>query len=254
MSQNQIQAVVFDLGGTLEDIFYDDASRLVAAQGLLELLKSKELDPGMSPLELRDTVVAGIRKLYRYRDGTEREQPPEVIWTEYIFPNSALSRDRLRAAAEELTVFYENNFYTRALRPEAPPMLKALAQRGLKLAVISNVLSRGQAQLNLARYGIARYFDPIMTSSSFVWRKPNARIFLETARLMNLAPAECAYVGDTVSRDVVGARRAGYRLAIQIKSFLTTKADSDTETERPDAIITNLSEVIQLIDQFSRRC
>lgn len=249
MSSTSIQAVIFDLGGTLEDIFYDDGSRLQAAHGLLDLLKSKGLDPGLSPLELRDTIVAGIKRLYKIREEENRELPPEQIWTDFIFPDERLARGRLEAAAEELTVVYENTFYTRRLRPEVPAMLAELSRRGFRLAVISNVLSRGQVPLNLANYGIAHYFDPIVASSVFGWRKPDPRIFLETTRLMNLPPAACAYVGDTVSRDVVGARRAGYGLTIQIKSFLTTKADRETETEIPDQVITDLSQVVPIVRQ-----
>ena len=101
--------------------------------------------------------------------------------------------------------------------------------------------------MKLEEYGIAHYFDPILTSSNFGWRKPNERIFLECARLLGLPPAGCAYVGDTISRDVIGARRAGYGLAIQIKSFLTTKADKETDVEPPDAIIQDLREVVGVI-------
>ena len=103
--------------------------------------------------------------------------------------------------------------------------------------------------VKLAEYGIARYFDPILTSSNFGWRKPNERIFLECARLLGLPPAGCAYVGDTISRDVIGARRAGYGLAIQIKSFLTTKADKETDVEPPDAIIQDLREVLDVMER-----
>ena len=249
MNKVVIQAVVFDLGGTLEDVFYDDQLRLSAARGLLDLMKSKGLDPGLSPLELRDTIVAGIKRLYKIREKENREIPPEQIWTDFIFPDGPLPQARLKAVSEELTVAYENTFYSRALRPEAPAMLADLARRGFRLAVISNVLSRGQVPLNLAKYGIGHYFDPVVASSVFGWRKPDPRIFLEAARLMNLAPEACAYVGDTISRDVIGARRAGYGLAIQIKSFLTTQADRETETELPDQVIPDFSQVVPLILQ-----
>ncbi len=42
------------------------------------------------------------------------------------------------------------------------------------------------------------------------------------------------------------ARRAGYGLAIQIKSFLTTQADTEKDTEEPDAVIMDLH-VIDII-------
>jgi len=149
--------------------------------------------------------------------------------------------------AEDITFFYETRFHIRSLRPEAPAALEALRAKGFRLGVISNIISRTMVQAKLEEYGIARYFDPILTSSNFGWRKPNERIFLEAARLMGCAPAECAYVGDTISRDVSGARRSGYGLAIQIKSFLTDKADKETDTEPPDAVIHDLMQVVDLV-------
>ncbi len=242
-----IRAVVFDLGGTLEETYYDDALRATATGGLQQLLIERDLDPGLPLPDLQATVLAGLLAYTDWREQTEIELPPEQVWTEYIFPAAGLPKERLMAAAEDLTFFYETQFQARTLRPETPAALEALRTRGYHLAVISNIISRRMVQVKLEEYGIAHFFDPILTSSNFGWRKPNARIFLECASRLGLPPAECAYVGDTVSRDVIGARRAGYGLAIQIKSFLTTKADKATDVEPPDAIIRDLWEVVAVM-------
>lgn len=247
VTDTPIRAVAFDLGGTLEDFYYDDAIRLEAARGLRELLIGRGIDPGLSAPELLATVAAAMEAYKDYREKSEYELPPERVWTEYVFARHGLPQDTLMAAAEELTFFYETHFHVRTLRPEAPAALEALRARGLRLGVISNIISRTMVQANLAAYGIAHYFDPILTSSNFGWRKPNERIFLEAARLMGCAPAACAYVGDTISRDVCGAHRAGYALAIQIKSFITDKADKATDVEPPDAVIHDLTQVSELV-------
>jgi putative hydrolase of the HAD superfamily len=65
--------------------------------------------------------------------------------------------------------------------------------------------------------------------------------------VLELPPVACAYVGDTISRDVAGARRSGYGLAIQIKSFLTATSDRPTDVEPPDAVIHNLMQIVDLI-------
>ena len=247
MAVNPIRAVVFDMGGTLEDLYYDDAIRREATRGLQELLVERKLDPGLSLPDLQATVVAGMEAYQAWREESEAELPPERVWTEYIFANHGLSRERLAAAAEDVALFYDTHYHVRSLRPEAPIALEALHRQGLRLAIISNVISRRLVPCKLVEYGIAGYFDPVMTSSTFGWRKPNARIFEETARLMQLPPAACAYVGDTISRDVIGARRAGYGLAIQIRSFLTDKADRGTDSAQPDAIIRDLLEVVHLV-------
>ena len=253
MAINPIRAVVFDMGGTLEDLTYDDASRYEATDGLQRLLRGLALDPGLSLPDLQATVLSGMRAYKAWRETNEIELPPERVWTEYIFPNHGLSQERLMAAAEDITFFYETHYQTRSLRPEAPVVLGALHKKGFRLAIISNIISRQLVQCKLAEYGIAHYFDPIVTSSNFGWRKPNARIFEETARLMQLPLATCTYVGDTISRDVIGARRAGYGFVIQITSFLTDKADRGTGSVPPDAVIHDLMQVIDLVAQENER-
>jgi len=237
------------MGGTLEDLYYDDASRRKATGGLHALLIERGLDPALSLPDLHAAVLSGMQAYQAWREKSEIELPPERVWAEYIFPNRGLLKDRLNQAAEEITVFYDNNYHVRKLRPEAPEVLEALHQQGLQLGIISNIISRKAVPLNLQAYGIAGYFGPVITSSSLGWRKPNPRIFQEAARLMGLPPAACAYVGDTISRDVIGSRRAGYGLAIQIKSFLTGKADEaiPTDAVQPDAVIRDLTQVVGLV-------
>jgi len=248
MAINPIRAVLFDMGGTLEDLYYDDVIRQEATRDLQELLVGLQLDPGLSLPDLQTTVLSGIKAYQAWREMNEIELPPERVWTEYVFPNHGLSPARLKAAAEDVTFFYETHYQVRSLRPEAPAVLDALHKQGFRLAIISNVISRRLVHCKLVEYGIAHYFDPVVTSSNFGRRKPNVRIFEEAARLMHLPPAACAYVGDTISRDVMGARRAGYGLAIQIKSFLTDTADHATEGVPPDAVIQDLTQVVNLVN------
>jgi putative hydrolase of the HAD superfamily len=247
MPRPEIQAVVFDLGGTLEEVHYDDASRLAAARGLRDLLAARGLDPGLPPEDLQATVLSGMAVYQRWREETLRELPPDRVWGEFVLPACGFPSDRLAEAAEELMFYYEDHFFTRRARPEASAVLDDLRERGLRLAVISNIISRTLVPRKLAEYGIAGHFDPILTSAAFGYRKPHPSIFEEAARQMRLRPAVCAYVGDTVSRDVAGARRAGYGMAIQIRSFLTHKSDGEVTDPAPDVVIGDLWAVRDLV-------
>lgn len=248
-----IRAVVFDLGGTLEEVYYDDATRLAASDGLLEMLAGRGLDPGLSAEGLLATVLSGMAAYQRWREQHQRELPPWRVWAEYIFPGNGLPAKRLRAEAEELTVCFEDSFYQRRMRPEAPEVLADLHERGFRLAVISNILSLGLVPRKLESYGIAHFLDPIITSSAFGYRKPHPSIFHEAAERMGLEPDACAYVGDTLSRDVAGARGAGYGLAIQIRSFLTEASDNGFEGPAPDAVIGNLREIAAVVTESIAR-
>ncbi len=243
-----LRAVVFDLGGTLEETTYNQELRAGAAHDLLRFMIERGLDPHLGADEVGARVAAGMQACVRWREQAEMELPPERLWVEFVFSGCDLPAGRLADAGEELAFFYEKRFFRRALRPGAGEALDALAAHGYRLAVISNVMSRGLVPFKLAEYGIVQHFDPVLTSSVFGRRKPNEGIFLESARLMGLDPRECAYVGDTISRDVNGARRAGYGMAIQIKSFLTTKSDNATDVTQPDAVVQDLREILAVVE------
>ena len=252
MTLKTIRAVLFDMGGTLEDVYYDDEMRLKATPGLRDIMQRHGIDPGLPVPDLYRVVQTGMKKYMDWRERSEQELPPERVWPEYIFPNRVFPRERLEAIAEELAFYYDTHFYVRTLRPEVPDLLHVLHDRGLRLGVISNIYSREQVPFNLESYGLDHYFQTVVMSACVGWRKPNPRIFHEATQLMHLPPEVCAYVGDTVSRDIAGARRAGYALAIQIKSFLTTQSDRPTDTEAPDAVVDNLMQVVDLVTPNSQ--
>jgi HAD superfamily hydrolase (TIGR01509 family) len=116
---------------------------------------------------------------------------------------------------------------------------------GLKIGLISNVVSLGQVPVNLTEYGIKHYFDPIVLSSEYGRRKPDPAIFHYAARLASVPTSECIYVGDRIARDVEGAKRAGFRLAIQIvHDFNHGEKDDGAQ---PDAIINSMDELLGIL-------
>jgi putative hydrolase of the HAD superfamily len=248
MNQSSIRAVIFDMGGTLEDVRYDNDLRLKATRELQDLLASEGLDPGLALEDLYALIDSNMKKYKEQQVATEREVSPEELWTAHIFSSDHLPRQRVSVIADELSFFYENHFYARRLRDEVPSVLASLSARGYRLGVISNSIGRQTMPRNLAAYGIDRYFHPVVSSACVGWRKPNVRIFRAATDALGLGPSACAYVGDTISRDVIGARRAGFGLAIQIKSFLTDKSDQENDIEPPDAVVENLTQVIELVD------
>lgn len=247
-----ILAVVFDLGGTLEEVYFDNEIRRKACPLLGEILARNGIDLGLDDAGLFAFITERFERYSAYRATTLRQASPERIWSEFILAGRDVPRAKVEALAEELQFCYDVTFYTRTMRPEAPEALAMLKRLGYKLGIISNISSRGQVRFDLQAYGLEHYFDPIIPSSVFGWRKPSPRIFLEATRRLKLPPSACAFVGDTVSRDVVGARHAGYGLAIQIKSWLTGVSDSATDTEQPDALVKNLLEVVEVVEATKR--
>jgi putative hydrolase of the HAD superfamily len=245
-----IQAVTFDMGGTIETYWYDAEFRRAATEELVELLRQKDLDPGLSSVQLYENIETSLKRLRQITRQTNKEMSPECFWGEYVFADTSFAPEKIKAEAEELSYWLETRFYLRTLRPEVPAALEELAQMGLKLAVISNIQSRTQVDRSLEKYGIRQYFDAVVTSSGYGIRKPHPSIFHYTASLLCVPTSACAHVGDRISRDILGARRAGLGLAIQIVHDF--EQDKETFPVSPDAVIIEMSELVGIIRQVNK--
>ncbi len=87
------------------------------------------------------------------------------VWKSYILyeePKKELLSD---SVIRELTYLIEAGFHSRTVRPEAAEALEALSSFGLKMGIISNVLSSTQVPNDLKRYGLENYFSPVITSA-----------------------------------------------------------------------------------------
>jgi putative hydrolase of the HAD superfamily len=247
----RIRAVFFDMGGTIETFGYTHELRLQATAGVARLLETAGINLDLSAERLYALVSSGLERYKRWSVESMQELPPGQVWAEYILRDLSFDRARLDHIAEELAFYVETRFYHREMRPEIPAALAAIRAMGLKMGIVSNVNSRRQVPTNLMKYGIRNYFDPIVLSSEYGRRKPDPAIFHHAARLAHVPTSACAYVGDRVVRDIEGARRAGFAVAIQIRhDFHHGEDDSGAA---PDAIIDSMTELLPLLEQEDAR-
>jgi putative hydrolase of the HAD superfamily len=246
-----IRAVFFDMGGTIQTFGYTREMRLAATPGLRELLASAGINLHLDDQALYQLVSDGLANYHKWSLLSLEELAPQRVWRDYILVNHPVDFDALDAIAEDLTLYIETAYYHRVMRPEMPSVLEALKLMGLQIGLISNVCSRGQVPVNLDEYGIRDYFDPIVLSSEYGRRKPDPAIFHYAARLANVPTSECLYVGDRIARDIVGSRKAGFCLAVQIRhDFKHGEAD---EGATPDAVIDNMMELVDFLRMEKNR-
>ena len=86
--------------------------------------------------------------------------------------------------------------------------LKTLQERGYELAVLSNNDSR--LRTVLADLQIEQVFHHIFISSEMGIEKPDPKIFRQVETVTGKKPAEILHLGDSHSRDFLGARNAGW--------------------------------------------
>ena len=246
-----ITTVLFDMGGTLEDIFVDEASEREAVEKLAEILKGCGLDPQVDLEELKRRVDAGWKRYGAYRDSCDVELKPVEIWCDYVLTDFGFPRETLAPHCEEIAHMWEVTHYHRRLRPRVVPMLEGLKEMGIKLGIISKTAALYQVFDILKEYGIRDYFQDVTLSSVTGFRKPCTDIFTVALRQVQSEPEECVYVGDTVSRDVIGSKRAGFAKAIQICSKLTGEKDSGIRREfEPDYMVEDIYEVYPIVQQL----
>ena len=221
-----IDTVLFDMGGTLEDIHVDDESRHASIQGVLDILRAHGIDPDKDFETAASAINAGWERYGAYRDPRQRELKPEEIWGSFVLTDFGLDEESVRSYAEELAHMWEVTHYHRALRPHVREMLEGLKDLGMKLGVISNTASLYQVFDILKEYGIRDYFQDVTLSSVTGYRKPNPNIFMVSLQQVQSDPAHCAYVGDTISRDVIGPIRMGFGATFHIDSYLTRLKDT----------------------------
>ncbi len=245
-----VKTVFFDMGGTIETFWHSPEMRLAATPDLQSRLSLSGINLSLPDQRLHKLITEGLACYHQWRMLTLEEIPSSLIWQNYILPDYPEVHQQLEHVADDLMVWIETHYYQRQMRPEIPSVLKAIQQMGYRIGLISNVASRGQVPLNLSQYGIKSYFNPIVLSSEYGRRKPDPSIFHYAARLSNTPTSECIYIGDRIARDVVGARRAGFKLAILIRHDFNHGESDDGAV--PDLIISNMIELQELLKRESR--
>lgn len=240
-----IQAVFFDMGGTIDTFRFTHQYRVENIQVIRECMFRSGISLAINDEQLADMITAGAVAYTRWNMESNTELSPSEIWADYFLKDLSIPKETLQPIGEELAFLYETRMYIREMRPEVPGVLQQIKQLGLIIGCISNTQSVNQVPFNLKSYGIINYFDHIVLSSVYGRRKPDPAIFFYAARLANLPTSACAYIGDKINRDVLGSKRAGYCLSVQIKHCYDN-GETD-EGAVPDAVIENMEQILPIL-------
>jgi len=246
-----LKALFFDFGGTL-DLYPDVLEDCITSAGrMLDLLAEAgiNLKSKYSSEEFYYFVTGRYREYRKWKNETLTELPEKEVWKNYILYEESRKELLDCRTAREITYLIDSGFHTRTVRPEAEEALENLKKFNLKTGIISNVLSSVQVQRDLERYGIAGYFNPVVTSASFGKIKPHSSIFIHAAALAEVSPEECVYIGNSPRNDIQGSRDAGFKTAVLIHYSLTSGFDA-----RPgimaDYSIDSLLELPEIVEKL----
>ena len=162
---------------------------------------------------------------------------PNTMFTPYLYESQGI--EIALSNSEIDTVFWN------AAAPGAPTegikdFLRYLKNKDIRTGVISNIpYAPSVVEERINRLLPENTFEFIITSSNFMFRKPNKRIFDLALEKAQLQPDEVWYIGDQYECDVKGSLNAGllpvwYIGAIDLpytadKNILTVKTWSEIE-------------------------
>ena len=133
--------------------------------------------------------------------------------------------------AETLLHDYRDGFPAGCfLFPDVARTLSCLRASGLRLGMITNGSVRMQSR-KLECLALLPLFDTILISDAEGISKPNRRIFLRALERLNVPPARAVFVGDHPEVDVAGARAAGMQAVWRRDPRVAVIVDADAVIE-----------------------
>lgn len=245
-----ITTVLFDLGGTLHSVIRKPDSMLRFSARLIERLSDYGIVLNTTPERLAVSLHENAEAYKHMTEQTRRELPSARIWNEHYLKEFHIGEERLEPIAEELSFLYDYDRLTLMRRSRLKETIATLHEMGIRMGIISNIISTSLVPHLLNEYGIAQYMECIVMSSETGIRKPEPEIFAIALSRMGVSREETAYVGDTISRDVLGTRNAGLALAIRINNPSIAHRDAAFQgpgAPEADYVINELFELTDIL-------
>jgi putative hydrolase of the HAD superfamily len=225
-----VRAVIFDWGGTLTPWHAVDLDQLwvqACAQHF--------------PADQAASVAAAIRAA-EAGFWVQCETDHRSATLEHVFAAAGVTAPE--AFIETFFGLWEPHTYT---DPDAAPLLRSLRQRSIRVGVLSNTMwPRVLHERVFRRDGVLDLIDGAVYTSEIPWTKPHPEAFLAAmAAIGETDPASCVFVGDRPFDDIHGAAGVGMRTV-----FIPHSGLPPFEGSVPDAVITRLAELPDLLDRW----
>jgi putative hydrolase of the HAD superfamily len=231
----QIDAVIFDWGGTLtrwHDVDFH-AESLALAHAVVA--SDDEVEVHAEALRRANQVIWG-----RSRDHQQSSTVAD------LFTEAGLEHDpELLSHYRE---FWEPHTGT---DPHVAPLFETLRERGFKVGVLSNTIwPRAWHEDFFRRDGVLELIDGDVYTSEVPWTKPSPDAFAAAMEAVGVTdPARCVYVGDRLYDDIWGAHNAGLKAIHIPHSAIPVEQVGHSEGE-PDAVAHELSEIPELLEEL----
>lgn len=212
-----IDGVIFDLGSTLleyETIPWSvlDVSCIDAGYSFLRGNNYR-----LPPIEEFSRRYLEIRE--KYREWSVRTLKEWMITDVFHELLQSFNVDGGFDLAEE---FFEAYYYPISrqltLFADASFVLNSLRSMDKKIGLVSNTYFPEQYHIReLERFGLLEYFDAMIFSVNFGYRKPHPSIYKKIGDLLDTSPDRLLFVGDRYIEDCQGPRENGLHAILKYR-------------------------------------
>lgn len=233
-----VEAVIFDWGGTLS-VFVEaelvDAWRLVA----------RHLAP-----QREDELAAELGGMEADFWATTTSHQRSATLAHLLAETSRkLGLDVAEALMEEAAIRHLDAWTPHVRHHlDAIPTLTMLRRRGIRIGLLSNThWPRTFQERFLERDGLLPLIDVRLYTSELPFQKPHPSAFHAALEALDVEePSNAVFVGDRRFDDIAGAKAVGMRAVLRPNPLV------DDHGPPPDGEITELRELIALVDRWQR--
>lgn len=243
---HNIEAIFLDLGNTLRILVKDPKHQSAARQRIVELVGTDE-----DPEAFCEKLNARYKIYRKWAFEHLTEAPESELWTRWMTPD--FPAEKIAPLGAELTYQFRQSMGRRVVVDHGREVVEELQRRGYILGIISNLIGTREIPEWLQEEGFAPYFKPVLLSSVFGKRKPHPAIYLEAARLADVEPSRCAYVGDNLKRDVTGAHQSDFGMVVIMISPEELAQETITDENRPDVIIHDFKALLDIFPALEKQ-
>ena len=243
-TETMIQGIIFDYGGTL------DTNGVHWAEVLWRQYEACALP----------VAKADFREAYVHGERTMGKQPlvqPTDDFHQVLLIKSRLQLQYLVDKGCLDAETYPTEMYARRLADGGYAVAKEVinnarkvlqkVEKKYKLVLVSNFY--GNIRTILEDFGLLCHFEEVIESSVVGVRKPDPAIFSLGVEALGFPAGHVVVVGDSYTKDIVPAHSIGCH-TVWLKGI--GWADEQVDESLPDAIITDLAELPEVIEEINK--
>lgn len=241
-----IQAILFDLGGTLM-YARDEWTPVEARADLMFAERLRAAGMELDPSTFANTFRKRLREYYIRREESLFETTYLSVARELLqeIGYDNVTEPVIRSALDAMFAVTQANWI---LEDDALPTLTILQSSGYRMGIVSNAGDNKDVFQLADKFQIEPFFDFILTSAACSYRKPHSRIFELAVAHWSIPAHEIAMVGDTLEADILGAQNAGL-----FGIWITRRANPSPDDRlriKPDLSLPSLKELSSTLDRL----